>query len=296
MVNYTTAKNERLKEAGVLTVLGGVLIALGTAASKHFWLAVPGAFGVVFLLELPIRWPAFLRERAFVLRPALILSFMLAVSAPTQIKSLPLELGGWVLAGLVAQVALRWLWLPMRSVDPTTSSDIRRPFVANAATIALSMGLAVLVVRVVNLEHAFWVVVGVAPMLTIPPASMGYTFGRQIAGTFLGFFLGGLLIAGVGLHLWGYWIILPVTIFLAAYLSSVAGFTAGQAGFTMFAVVLFCILTPLQSHVGMVRLEDIAIGGAISLVLGFAQSFSADVRVLTQRGSRATTCAPPPET
>jgi fusaric acid resistance family protein len=295
MVDYSTAKNERLKEAGVLTALGGVLVILGTAASTNLWLAVLGAFGAVLLLQLPINWPAFHRERASVLRPALILSFMLAVSAPTPIQSLPLELGGWLLAGLVAQVALRWLWLPMRSVDPTTLSDMRLPFLAHAATIALSMGLAVLIVRVVKLEHAFWVVLGVAPMLTISSASVGYTFRRQIAGTFLGFLLGGLLITGVGPHIWAYWIILPVTIFLAAYLSSAGGFTAGQAGFTMFAVVLFCILTPLQGHVGMVRLEDIAIGGAVSLVIGCAQNFSSNLRVHAQGASGTTAHAPPPE-
>jgi hypothetical protein len=52
------------------------------------------------------------------------------------------------------------------------------------------------------------------------------------------------------------------------YLSSAVGFTAGQAGFAAFAVVLFCILTPLQREVGVVRIEDIFIGGAISLLIG----------------------------
>lgn len=58
---------------------------------------------------------------------------------------------------------------------------------------------------------------------------------------------------------------------MAAYLSSAVGFMAGQAAFTAFAVVLFCILAPLQRHVGIVRIEDIAVGGAISLLVGFLQ-------------------------
>jgi hypothetical protein len=33
-------------------------------------------------------------------------------------------------------------------------------------------------------------------------------------------------------------------------------------------VVLFCILVPQQRDVGIVRVEDIALGGALSLVMG----------------------------
>jgi uncharacterized membrane protein YccC len=43
---------------------------------------------------------------------------------------------------------------------------------------------------------------------------------------------------------------------------------AGQAAFTLFAVVLFCILLPRQTPAGLLRLEDIAIGGAVSLAVG----------------------------
>jgi uncharacterized membrane protein YccC len=133
------------------------------------------------------------------------------------------------------------------------------------------MGLAVLMARLLSLDHAFWIVLGVAPVLAASPGSTAYTFGRQQAGTLVGFLSGVLLVAGVGPHQWGYWIALPCTVFIAAYLSSAVSFMAGQAGFTAFAVVLFCILTPLQRHVGMVRLEDIAVGGAISLLVCFLQ-------------------------
>jgi hypothetical protein len=54
-----------------------------------------------------------------------------------------------------------------------------------------------------------------------------------------------------------------------AVLSACAwGFVAGQAAFTLFVVVLLSALTPLGFRAGILRLEDIAIGGAISLVLG----------------------------
>jgi hypothetical protein len=55
-------------------------------------------------------------------------------------------------------------------------------------------------------------------------------------------------------------------LFVAVDLANAAGFIAAQVAFTVFAVALFCILSPLQSHVGIIRLQDIAIGGAIGLL------------------------------
>ena len=133
------------------------------------------------------------------------------------------------------------------------------------------MGLAVLMAHLMRLDHAFWVVLGVAPILAAWQTSPASTYWRQQAGTFLGFLAGALLVAGIGAHQPWYWIALPCTVFISAYLSSAVGFMAGQAAFTAFAVVLFCILTPLQKHVGMVRVEDLAIGGAISLLVGSLQ-------------------------
>jgi len=140
------------------------------------------------------------------------------------------------------------------------------------------MGLAVLIARLLGLHHAFWVVLGVAPVLSmrnIPPVC---TFWHQQAGTLFGFLVGAVVVATVGAHQLWYWIALPCAVFVSAYLSSAVGFTVGQAGFTAFAMVLFCLLAPLQREVGIVRIEDIAIGGAISLLV-------AALRHLGQRGS-----------
>jgi hypothetical protein len=60
-------------------------------------------------------------------------------------------------------------------------------------------------------------------------------------------------------------------IFFSAYASTAFGFVAGQAAFTVFAVVLFCILSPAQGQVGLLRVEDIAIGGVLSLLVASLQ-------------------------
>jgi hypothetical protein len=289
MVEYSSSKETRLAESGALTVLGAVLVTLGTIASTTLWSAVAGAATVGVLSRFPAEWPASVQRQVSALRPALLMTFMLTVAVPTPLHSLPPQLAGWLLAGLVAQGALLWLWLPIRSVNSVAPPD--NDSLAPLGTVAAAgaaMGLAVLMARLLRLDHAFWVVLGVAPVLTASRTSADYTFGREQAGTLLGFLAGALLVGGVGAYQWGYWIAVPCTVFIAAYLSNAVGFMAGQAGFTAFAVVLFCILTPLQKHVGIVRIEDIATGGAISLLVGFLQRLGSALTGALAERSHAT--------
>ncbi|MBS1845033.1 MAG: FUSC family protein, partial [Actinobacteria bacterium] len=65
------------------------------------------------------------------------------------------------------------------------------------------------------------------------------------------------------------WAVLPFAVLLGAYSPRAISFTAGQAGFTIVIVVLFNLLNPVGWSVGLVRIEDVAIGCAISLVTGF---------------------------
>jgi uncharacterized membrane protein YccC len=64
------------------------------------------------------------------------------------------------------------------------------------------------------------------------------------------------------------WAVLPLAVFLAAYAPRAISFTAGQAGFTVVLLVLFNIIQPTGWKVGLVRVEDVAIGFASSLVVG----------------------------
>ena len=65
--------------------------------------------------------------------------------------------------------------------------------------------------------------------------------------------------------LWG---ILPVAVLLGAYAPRVISFAAGQAAFTVVILVLFNIIAPTGWKVGMLRIEDVAVGFAISLGVG----------------------------
>jgi uncharacterized membrane protein YccC len=60
---------------------------------------------------------------------------------------------------------------------------------------------------------------------------------------------------------------MPITAFLAAYTPSAIHFVVGQASFTIFVVVLFNLLVPQGWRTGLIRLGDIALGAAVSLVV-----------------------------
>jgi uncharacterized membrane protein YccC len=62
--------------------------------------------------------------------------------------------------------------------------------------------------------------------------------------------------------------VLPFAVLLAAYAPRAISFAAGQAGFTVLLFVLFNLIAPVGWRVGVVRVEDVAIGFAISLGVG----------------------------
>jgi hypothetical protein len=75
MVDYSTSKAARLAESGTLTVLGAVLVTLGTGASTNLWLAVASAAGAGCLSQFPTEWLAPVRAKVSVLRSALLMRF-----------------------------------------------------------------------------------------------------------------------------------------------------------------------------------------------------------------------------
>ena len=277
LVNYDTAGRIRLVQSAMLTALGGIMLSLGTLASARAWLAVSGAVAVGLLSEVP----PLTRGRIAAIRRALLLAFMLAVAVPAPASSVPLYLAGWLIAGIIAQPALFLIWIPLQSGSATADGASSRDAPANhvlpadrshwresAVRSGLALGFAVLLTRLLKVEHAFWVVLGVLPILSASGGSALRTFWQEQAGTLIGFLASAIVVAIIGPHRPWYWLILPVVVFGSTYAASALGLVAGQAAFTLFAVVLFCILLPQQTQTGMLRLEDIAIGGAVSLAVG----------------------------
>jgi uncharacterized membrane protein YccC len=128
--------------------------------------------------------------------------------------------------------------------------------------------LAVLLARLLQLDHAFWVVLGTLSALRSNALATGRTTVQAIEGTVLGFLVGAIFIVAVGTHTTVLWIALPITVFLAAYAAGTIGFVAGQAAFTVVVITLFNLITPVGWRLGLARIEDVAMGAGISLLAG----------------------------
>jgi hypothetical protein len=298
MTNYDPQRKKRLVQVVTLTCCGVVMIAWGTAVSMWLWLAVLSACVVAFTTQTA----SLFRESIAASRTVVLLAFMLAVTSPGSPVNVVPRLGGWVLSGVVALPVILATWISFGLVNPAQSTthvastpapaladepdacwgrgsrglsrsfqaslDTQPVWFANSARAAVAMGLAALIAGVFTLEHGFWIALGILPVLRAGDTAGARTFLQEQGGTLAGFMSSAVLVALVGSHREVYWIALPITAFVAAYVSTAVGFVAGQAAFTLFVVVLLNIVTSLGYRAGILRLEDIAIGGAISLVLG----------------------------
>jgi uncharacterized membrane protein YccC len=117
-------------------------------------------------------------------------------------------------------------------------------------------------------QHGFWVVLGTLSVLRTNAASTGSTALRAILGTAAGFFIGAVFILAIGNQPDALWAALPVAVAVAAYAPGTAPFAVGQAAFTVTVSVLYNILVPVGWKVGVLRIEDVAIGAAVSVAVG----------------------------
>ncbi|MFF9359654.1 FUSC family protein [Streptomyces griseoluteus] len=133
---------------------------------------------------------------------------------------------------------------------------------------AAALSLAVVVAHLTGLGHAFWVASGTLAVLRSNAVGTGQTVQRALLGTVLGLVVGAPLILALGAHPVVLWLLLPLAIVLVGMETAVTAFTAGQAGFTVVLLVLFSIIRPEGWQLGLVRIEDVALGCAVSLVVG----------------------------
>src|SRR4051794_12729129 len=169
------------------------------------------------------------------------------------------------------------------------------PALQNSLRGAAALGLAVLVADVSSVQHGFWVVFGTLSVLRSNALSTGQNSLRALLGTMVGFATGGLLVYLIGTNTTLLWLLLPIVILFAGLAPATISFTAGQAAFTLTLLVLFNLIAPAGWKIGLVRVEDVALGCAVSLAVGvlfwprgaaaalgraLAQSYTASARYL----------------
>jgi uncharacterized membrane protein YccC len=171
----------------------------------------------------------------------------------------------------------RWLGRQPEGVPGTLSAARERitsylephsVWLHNSLRGAAGLGLAVLAARLTGVQHSFWVVLGALSVLRSNALNTGQDAVRAMAGTVAGFIVGAALLVGIGTNTTLLWFLLPLAVFLAGVAPAVISFAGGQAAFTLTLVILFNIIQPTGWRVGLVRIEDIALGVGVSLVVG----------------------------
>ncbi len=138
----------------------------------------------------------------------------------------------------------------------------------NSVRGAAGLGLAVLVAKLTGVQHSFWVVLGALSVLRSNALNTGENALRGLAGTTAGFIVGAAIVALIGTNTTLLWLILPAAVLFAGLAPAAISFAAGQAAFTLTLLIVFNILQPAGWQLGLVRVEDVAIGSGVSLAVG----------------------------
>ena len=159
---------------------------------------------------------------------------------------------------------------PLATAQERAGAHVERTslWLQNSVRGAVGLGVAVLIANLSGVQHAFWVVLGALAVLRSNALSTGENVVRGLLGTVAGFVVGAVLVALIGTNTTVLWILLPFAVLLAGFAPAAISFAAGQAAFTVTLLILFNILAPEGWQIGLVRIEDVAIGSAVSLAVG----------------------------
>lgn len=159
---------------------------------------------------------------------------------------------------------------PLRAAGTIAARRLttRSVWLRNSVRAAVGLAIAVLIVEIAPVSHSFWVVLGTLSVLRTTAITTGATALRALLGTFAGFLVGAGLVAGLGTAPAVLWTLLPLAVFVSGFAPLAISFAAGQAAFTVLVVILFNIVQPVGWSVGLVRIEDVAIGCAAGLLSG----------------------------
>jgi len=159
---------------------------------------------------------------------------------------------------------------PLSSVRERAGAHVERHSVwlHNSIRGAVGLALAVLIADLTGVQHSFWVVFGTLAVLRSNALSTGQNALRGLLGTVAGIIIGGGLVVAVGTNTTVAWLLLPIAVALVGLAPAAFSFAAGQAAFTATLLILFDIISPAGWEIGLVRIEDVAIGSAVSLLVG----------------------------
>jgi uncharacterized membrane protein YccC len=157
------------------------------------------------------------------------------------------------------------------------------PWFRSALRAAVALGLSVGIAKTLSLGHEFWIVLGTLTALRFDALGTGRTAIQALAGTTLGVVVAGALILVFAQESAVWWILLPPTLFLAAFTPGTFSLATGQASFSLVVLVLFSLLFPPTIATAELRLEEVIIGLCVSLFISMVMWPRGVVATLYQR-------------
>ncbi len=159
---------------------------------------------------------------------------------------------------------------PLAAAEERAGAHLDRhsTWLRNSLRGALALAGAVLVADLTGAENKFWVVFGTLSVLRSSALSTGQSVVRALMGTVAGLIVGAGIIVAIGTNTTLYWLLLPPAVLIAGVAPAAISFAAGQAAFTVTVLVLFNLLAPAGLRTGVIRIEDVVLGCAVSLGVG----------------------------
>jgi uncharacterized membrane protein YccC len=139
----------------------------------------------------------------------------------------------------------------------------------NSLRLAVGLALARLLGGLLEVENGFWVLFATLSVLRTNALQTGATAVQAVLGTLLGFAVGLPLLLLIGTRGDLYLYVLPVVTLLGLLAGSI-NVVWGQAGFTLLVSVLFNLVEPVGWEIGIVRIQDVALGAATGVVIALA--------------------------
>lgn len=165
-------------------------------------------------------------------------------------------LGDFDRDSITARLAGQWNW--------------QSPWLRKALRTAVAIAVTVLIVKLSGLGFGLWVSLGAMAALKADSSGTRRSAGQIVVGTIGGFVAGALLLTVIGTWVTGYWIVIPIAVFLAAYTPGKTALIVSQSAFTTFILMMVAVSQPGQFDAAEMRVVNESIGVTISLLVSLA--------------------------
>ena len=162
--------------------------------------------------------------------------------------------------------------VPRRSLRLQFAAQFRltSPWMHNAIRSAFGLGLGVLVLHITGVGHGFWVLLGVVSVLRLDAVGTRQYALRTVLSSVVGVVVGIIIISVFVTSPTVLWILLPILTLIGTWATGAVSYPSGQVAFSAMVLVALGILQwPPKVEDGITRIEDIALGAGVALLVGF---------------------------